>query len=64
MSDSQDTIFDGTGPADKLIRAVRKAAFNHGKHEDDVWCAQLVSTCLEGPALAAYDELEEKTRGS
>ncbi|KAG8974612.1 hypothetical protein FRC05_007088 [Tulasnella sp. 425] len=50
--------------ADKFIRAVRKAAFNNGKHEDDIWCAQFASTCLEGPALDFYEELDEETRGS
>lgn len=61
---SEDIIFDGTGGADKFIRAVRKAAFNHGKYEDDIWCSRFTSTCLEGPALDFYEELEEETRGS
>ncbi|KIO24629.1 hypothetical protein M407DRAFT_25968 [Tulasnella calospora MUT 4182] len=68
MSDlvpSEDIVFDGTGAGvDRFIRAVRKAAFNFGKHDDDAWCATFASTCLEGVALDFYEELGDHTRAS
>ncbi|KAG8922449.1 hypothetical protein FRC00_007436, partial [Tulasnella sp. 408] len=67
MSDlvpSEDIVFDGTGGVDRFIRAVRKAAFNYGKHDDDAWCATFASTCLEGAALDFYEELGDHTRNS
>ncbi|KIO30515.1 hypothetical protein M407DRAFT_242168 [Tulasnella calospora MUT 4182] len=52
-------IFRGEGPCDDFLRAVRKAAFDKGKHKDGDWMAGYASTCFAGEALRWYEGLDD-----
>lgn len=52
-------VFRGEGPCDEFLRAVRKVAFDKGKHKDGDWLAGYASTCFAGEALRWYEGLDE-----
>ena len=59
-----DLVFNGDGSmtVDVFLRRLRTRAMNAGKLRDPDWMADYLSTCIEGPALAWYESLDDDTQ--
>lgn len=59
-----DIIFAGGSAeeAEDFIFAVKKRVYSKGKHKDNIWIAEYVSTCFAKKALRWYERLDEETQ--
>ena len=61
----EGALFDGSDKGlscETFVRGVRRKALVDSKDSDDVWTARYAASCLDGPALHWFEDLDDATQ--